>query len=62
MKIKIYNEDGTTFSEATDLEDAIPGDDQDAETLREEARIALLDVGRFWIGGGASPLFLMHRI
>lgn len=57
MRVHIYNEDGTIFALNADLREAC-GDDHEEFAA---ASLALLCVGRYWIGGGAASLFYLAR-
>jgi hypothetical protein len=58
VKVLRIEEDGTeVFERYSELRDCFPEDD----IGYEEAYYEIGQVGRFWVGGGAAPLFLLIR-
>lgn len=58
MQVNIFEEDTVTpFALGADLRD-VCGDDL---SMLYEAQDELNRVGRYWIGGGAAPLFYLTR-
>jgi hypothetical protein len=57
MLVKTSSDNGSTFGAPADTRD-IFGDD---EAERIEAEAALIQIGRYWTGGGAAPLILVMR-
>lgn len=58
MRVTIYDADNAIHG-ICQLEEAIPGDDVDAIALREQAKEEFAKAGRFWVGGGAAPLYML---
>jgi hypothetical protein len=58
VRVKIYDEDGQSLRGEAELVDCFP--DQEAEYHAAQDEIA--KAGRYWTGGGASPLVLLVRI
>ena len=61
MKVKLYavNQDtgDMVFEKCVWLDDLFDEADEERHSAAREVR----DVGRYWIGGGAAPLFYVSR-
>ena len=58
MQVNVYSDNGATLERRNVYLGDVCGDDRE-EMAR--ARNELEKAGRYWIGGGAAPLFLLMR-
>lgn len=65
MRVKIFRVDQTTGAEIlyrTSYASEIVEDNEMSDAEAAEMENALKSAGRYWLGGGAAPLFLLMRV